>query len=31
MPEACVNILIKSKRYAEAAMFARSYIPTMIP
>jgi len=31
MPEKCVDILIKSKRYAEAAMFARSYIPDQIP
>jgi coatomer subunit beta' len=27
LPEKCVDILVKSKRYAEAAMFARSYIP----
>ena len=31
MPERCVNILIKSKRYAEAAMFAKSYYPKMVP
>jgi len=31
MPEACVQILVKSKRVAEAAMFARSYCPDMIP
>jgi len=31
MPEKCVEILVKSKRYSEAAMFARSYIPSMIP
>ena len=30
MPEECVNILIKTKRFAEAAMFARSYAPTFI-
>jgi coatomer subunit beta' len=30
LPERCVNILIKSKRFSEAAMFAKSYIPTMI-
>lgn len=27
MPETCVDILVKSKRHAEAAMFARSYCP----
>jgi coatomer subunit beta' len=31
LPERCVTVLIKSKRYSEAAMFAKSYIPTMIP
>jgi coatomer subunit beta' len=31
LPERCVTILIKSKRYSEAAMFAKSYIPSMIP
>lgn len=31
MPEACVNILVKSKRHAEAAIFARSYCPDMVP
>ena len=31
LPERCVQILIKSKRFSEAAMFAKSYIPTMIP
>ena len=31
LPERCVNILLKSKRYAEAAMFAKSYYPKMIP
>jgi coatomer subunit beta' len=30
-PQECVDILMMSKRYAEAAMFARSYIPTVIP
>jgi coatomer subunit beta' len=30
LPEACVDILIKSKRYAEAAMFARSYCPSLL-
>lgn len=30
-PEACVDILMKSKRYGEAAMFARSYCPTSVP
>lgn len=30
LPEACVDILMKSKRYAEAAMFARSYCPAML-
>ena len=31
MPERCVKILVKSKRFAEAAQFAKSYIPSMIP
>ena len=31
LPERCVQILLKSKRYSEAAMFAKSYIPKMIP
>lgn len=31
MPEECVDILIKSKRFAEASMFARAYIPSEIP
>jgi len=31
LPEKCVEILTKSKRYSEAAMFARSYIPTLVP
>jgi coatomer subunit beta' len=31
LPEKCVEILTKSKRYSEAAMFARSYIPECIP
>ena len=31
LPERCVTILIKSKRFSEAAMFSKSYIPTMIP
>jgi len=31
LPEDCVNILVKSKRHAEAAMFARSYIPELVP
>ena len=30
-PERCVQILMKSKRYAEAGMFAKSYIPSAIP
>lgn len=30
-PERCVSILMKSKRYSEAGMFAKSYIPAMIP
>ena len=30
MPEACVDILMKSKRYAEAAMFARAYCPDQL-
>jgi coatomer subunit beta' len=31
LPEQCVDILLKSKRYAEAAMFARSYCPSLLP
>lgn len=31
LPERCARILLKSKRYAEAAMFAKSYYPSMIP
>jgi hypothetical protein len=31
LPERCVQILMKSKRYSEAGMFAKSYIPSMIP
>lgn len=31
LPEKCCEILVKSKRFAEAAMFARSYIPSLIP
>lgn len=31
LPERCVNILMKSKRFGEAAMFAKSYYPAMIP
>jgi len=31
LPDRCVNILLKSKRYAEAAMFAKSYYPKMVP
>ena len=30
-PDSCVRILMKSKRYSEAGMFAKAYIPTMIP
>jgi coatomer subunit beta' len=29
--ERCVSILIKSKRVAEAAFFARAYCPSKIP
>jgi coatomer subunit beta' len=29
-PETCINILLKSKRVAEAAMFARAYAPSKI-
>jgi coatomer subunit beta' len=29
--EKCVQILIKSKRIAEAAFFARAYCPSRIP
>ena len=29
--ERCIQILTKSKRFAEAAMFARTYIPIKIP
>jgi coatomer subunit beta' len=29
--EKCINILIKSKRVAEAAFFARAYAPSKLP
>jgi len=31
LPEKCAEILMKSKRYAEAGMFAKAYCPHMIP
>lgn len=31
LPNRCLDILLKSKRYAEAAMFARSYCPDELP
>lgn len=31
LPEKCVDILVKSKRFAEAAQFAKSYIPHKVP
>jgi len=31
LPERCIQILTKSKRFAEAAMFSRTYIPIKIP
>lgn len=31
LPEKCIEILMKSKRYAEAGMFSKSYCPKMIP
>ena len=31
LPEECVNILMKAKRFGEAAMFARAYVPNMVP
>lgn len=30
LPDECINILMKSKRYGEAAMFARAYCPHLI-
>ena len=30
LPEKCVEILVNSKRFAEAAMFARSYAPSLL-
>lgn len=30
-PDTCIDILVKSKRIAEAAMFARAYAPSRIP
>lgn len=30
LPERCVKILMASKRFAEAAMFAKSYCPNMV-
>lgn len=29
--ESCVNILVKSNRIGEAAFFAKSYAPSMLP
>ena len=29
--EKCLNILLKQKKVAEAAMFARAYIPSLLP
>ena len=29
-PEKCFNVLVKSKRFSEAALFARTYIPEKI-
>jgi hypothetical protein len=31
LPERCVEILVKSKRYGEAGMFSKAYCPNMIP
>lgn len=30
LPERCFDILIKSKRFSEAAMFAKAYCPTKL-
>lgn len=29
-PQQCLNVLIKSKRFSEAALFARTYLPDSI-
>uniref|UniRef100_A0A7S3IM43 Coatomer subunit beta n=1 Tax=Strombidium inclinatum TaxID=197538 RepID=A0A7S3IM43_9SPIT len=29
-PESCVRVLVKSKRYSEAAMFAKTYCPSLV-
>ena len=31
LPDRCIQILIKSKRFPEAALFAKSYIPKYVP
>jgi hypothetical protein len=31
IPDKCIEIMIKSKRIAEAAMFARAYCPSKLP
>lgn len=31
LPDRCVEILLKSKRFSEAAQFAKNYMPSMIP
>jgi len=31
LPDRCVSILMKSKRFSEAALFARNYIPNKLP
>lgn len=30
-PNACVDLLLKTKRAPEAAMFARTYVPSLVP
>jgi coatomer subunit beta' len=31
LPDKCIEIMVKSKRIAEAAMFARAYCPSKLP
>ena len=30
-PDSCLNVLIKAKRIAEAAIFARAHVPSKLP
>ena len=30
-PDACINVLVKAKRIAEATLFAKAYTPSRLP